>query len=1074
MAQSEEQLEKGMPGHWFWPRRKRWRTLIIFFAIIFAGILLGWMTRERIATNVIEDQLQQLGLPATYEIGSIGADRQVLNNVVIGDPENPDFVIESVAVLLSYRLGTPAIGRVELYRPRLYGSYRDGELSFGTLDPVIFADSDEPAILPDLDLKLVDGRALIETDYGPVGLKAEGEGELDSGFDGVIAAIAPGLRFGDCSLGRTSAYGKIVTSGGEPRFAGPVRVREVDCGNVAKLATLNSEVDVRLEKTLDSPSGEFKLAATGFGAGGIEAESVTAEAMFKWQEDQINLSYQASAGQLSGYGTGFADLSADGFMRARDAFNRVEFETSLEGSDVVLKADLDAQLTSFEESLDGTLGKDIVARIRTGLRRELPGSDFRTDLTLRKTGKVLSGVVPSAVLRSARGNALLSLSQVSFSNAGEGALRVTGNLLTAGDELPRIRGRMERAPSGRIGLRLAMDEYRAGGGAIAMPAMVVTQAASGAVGFSGMVLADGPLPGGAVRGLNLPVSGNWSPTAGLAVWRECVTVGFDSLAFANLELDRRGIKLCPQRGGAIVRTSGNDVQIAAGTPSLDLAGRLADTPTRLQSGAVGMAWPGALSARDIEVSLGPATNASTFRISELDAQLGDEITGTFANADISLDAVPLDIAEANGNWAYVNSVLTLTDGAFRLLDREVEDRFKPLSARDATLTLHSNVIMARSELRNPESDRLVTIVDIAHDLSNGTGYADLDVPGLQFDPGLQPEDLTVNAKGIIALADGLVTGTGRIDWNEASITSTGQFSTGNLDFAAAFGSVKGARGTIVFDDLINLTTAPDQTLYVASINPGIEVTEGDVGFALRDGQLLSVTGGTWPFMGGQLILRPVTLNFAIEEERAYIFEIVGVDAGVFVEQLELGNLAARGIFDGTLPIVFDAQGNGRIEQGLLISRAPGGNLSYVGELTYEDLTPIANYAFSALRSLDFTQMRVEMDGPLTGEIITRLRFDGVKQGEGADSNFVTRRLAKIPLEFRVNIRADFFKLMTSVKTLYDPSAVRDPREVGLVSYDGTRLLRRKISEEEIETSLDPEDLIPDEPAIQEQESENMP
>lgn len=348
------------------------------------------------------------------------------------------------------------------------------------------------------------------------------------------------------------------------------------------------------------------------------------------------------------------------------------------------------------------------------------------------------------------------------------------------------------------------------------------------------------------------------------------------------------------------------------------------------------------------------------------------------------------------------------------------------------------------------------------------------MPGLRFDDALQPDQLTVSLDGVIELAEGIVTGTGRIDWNEEEVTSTGRFSTDNLDFAAAFGPVKGASGTVVFDDLLSLTTAPGQTLKVASINPGIEVNDGEVSFALEDGQLLTVTGGRWPFMGGELILRTVKLNFGVEEQRLYLFEIVGLDAGVFVEQLELGNLAARGTFDGTIPIVFDAQGDGSIAQGLLISRPPGGNLSYVGELTYEDLSPIANYAFGALRSLDFNQMRVEMEGPLTGEIITRLRFDGVKQGEDADSNFVTKRLSKLPLQFRVNIRADFFKLITSMKSLYDPASVRDPRELGLLSDDGTRLLRREITGEEAEADIDPEDVIPDEPAIQDQESENMP
>ena len=279
------------------------------------------------------------------------------------------------------------------------------------------------------------------------------------------------------------------------------------------------------------------------------------------------------------------------------------------------------------------------------------------------------------------------------------------------------------------------------------------------------------------------------------------------------------------------------------------------------------------------------------------------IGGRFADADVTLHAVPLDIRGTSGEWRYAEGQLGLTGGSFRLVDRAEPHRFEPLEAREARLTLVENIITAFAELRHPGSDRVVTAVDIHHDLSTGRGEAELAVAGLRFDRQLQPDDLSRLALGVIANADGLIAGTGRVGWDEAGVTSSGVLETEEFDFAAAFGPVRGASGRIVFTDLLSLTTAPDQRLSIGSVNPGVEVTDGTLDFALRDWTLLSVEGGRWPFMGGELILREIDLNFGISEQRRYVFEIVGLDAGVFVEQMDIGNLAATGIFDGTVPIL---------------------------------------------------------------------------------------------------------------------------------------------------------------------------
>jgi len=61
-----------------------------------------------------------------------------------------------------------------------------------------------------------------------------------------------------------------------------------------------------------------------------------------------------------------------------------------------------------------------------------------------------------------------------------------------------------------------------------------------------------------------------------------------------------------------------------------------------------------------------------------------------------------------------------------------------------------------------------------------------------------------------------------------------------------------------------------------------------------------------------------------------------------------------------------------------------------------------------------------MNGPLAGEMVTDVRFAGVSQGAGAKSNFLIRRLQKLPFVFNIRIAAPFRGLLDSAQSFYDP------------------------------------------------------
>lgn len=1058
------------------PEGRRWLKILAGIGLLLGVIVLAlWLTRETIADNIIAGQLRKSGLQGTYHIERIGPRRQVLTRIVIGNPGGPDLTIERAEVTIEPRLGFPVIGEVRLVKARLYGSYRRGRLTFGSLDKLLAPKQPRvPFRLPDLDLRLDDARARVDTPGGAVGVKLAGAGNLRDGFSGIVAAIAPRLAMNGCMAERASLYGKLSVANEQPAFDGPLRLAALDC-KVQDLALHNVNLGVKgtLDKALDGGEAQMVLDAGIVRRGDSVVLATTGVGRASYRKQALALRYDVTASGVGHPQLGAAGVTLVGMLRAQDGFARIETEGQIKGQGLHPGKGLDAALAGAQRIAKDTPADALLGKLRSGLVRNGPNSKLNGSYVLRQTGGVTSLIVPQATVTGGLGQGLLAVSRLQLDAGGVTAPKLSGNFTTGGRDLPQIAGRLERSGHGMTIVRLAMAEYSAGSSRLSLPELSVSRTADGAIGFSGLARISGPLPGGSVSHAELPLDGRWLPGRNFELWRGCRAIRFAGLTYANLTLERRGLTVCPGAGGAVVRSGPRGLTIAAATRSLDLTGRLGSTPIRLTSGAVSLSNPGRLDARQVQVSLGPLDRPANFVISRIEARMGAEIAGSFSGTEARLFAVPLDITDAAGQWLYAGGKLTLSDASFTLTDRPRPNpeepgnlmlaRFEPLRSEGASLSLANSRIVADAVMRNPKSARQVVDAHIEHDLDSATGFADLIVPGLKFDRELQPTQVTYLAGGVVENAVGVVTGKARVDWNAREVTSTGAFSTESLDFGALFGPVKGLSGTVVFTDLLNMVTAPNQYLRIASINPGIEAIDGELTFELQPESVLVVHGASWPFLDGRMVLMPTTMKLGAAEERRYELKMQGISAARFVEQMELANISATGLFDGQLPLVFDENG-GRIEGGLLVSRPPGGNVAYVGDLTYQDLGAMANFAFDALRSLDYRQMRIAMDGALEGELVTRVRFDGVTQGAGAKRNLITRQLGKLPVQFNVNLRAPFYEVINNFKALYDPAYVKDPRsaEVGLLDAQGRpKVLLRTIPS-------------PAQPPIQRPESEKSP
>ncbi|MEQ8772313.1 MAG: hypothetical protein RIC51_05680, partial [Erythrobacter sp.] len=673
-------------------RRGVWIGAFLLGLLLLA-LLAVWGAREDIAGSAMDDRLAALDIPAQYEIVSLTAREAVLADIRLGDPDRPDLTAKRAVVGLRYRLGLPRIGRVRLEGARLYASWQDGALSLGALDPLLEPGEGEPG-LPDIDLELVDARALVLTDYGRVGIKAQGSGRLDDGFSGELAASAPGLGSEGCRAGGATLYGDVTSEAGALSFAGPVRLREAQCGGL-RLARADIAARLVVPASFDALDARFDLAAERIAGGGGAAARLTGSGRAGWAEGVFNLRHDlAVEGVDAGFGR-FARIEADGALRSVDGFARSEWDGEVTGEGLGLAAFDGDGAAQLESAVQGTPIAPLAARFARNFRAASRDGRVRADLTARIEDGALSLVIPEARLESGAGEAILAASRVSWS---AGALR--GNLMTGGAGLPRITGRMEQAEGGGdLVFRLAMAPYEASsrdgaaaaGARLAVPRMELRRTGAG-FAFAGLVETSGPIPGGRVEGLRLPLSGTYG-NGTLAIGRRCAAIAFEGLSYAALELGRESITVCPDSARAML-VYDRALRLSLAAEDLALAGTLGGARLRLGAARAGLASEG-FAVDDARIVLGEDEAAIRLSAATLTGEIAGGLSGRFAGGAAGLDAVPLDLAALSGDWRYEDDMLRIERGGFLLSERNGDEaRFEPLVARDALLTLDEDTIRA--------------------------------------------------------------------------------------------------------------------------------------------------------------------------------------------------------------------------------------------------------------------------------------------------------------------------------------------------------------------------------------------
>ncbi|MFN3389682.1 MAG: YdbH domain-containing protein, partial [Allosphingosinicella sp.] len=889
-----------------------------------------------------------------------------------------------------------------------------------------------PFRFPDQAVDLADAAVTLDTPAGRLGIAVEGKGNLADGFRGELAAMSSGLDLGGCAIDRPRAYWKVAINDLRPSVAGPLTAARIACGDFA-VTDARLDAQATLAQALDAWRGKGDVTAASARSGRDGLSGLTGA-----------LTFDGNARETAGtLGIAAASARLEGVTAARTAVDgryAISFESgdfSLAGNGSARRVDARGPLRPAIAALasaGGTPVEPIGDALSAALARA--AAAFDASGAFRLENRAGGGAV-----RFARLN-LASRSGARIGLAGgdgltyrwpSGLTRIDGEVAISGGGLPPTRLSLAQAEAGGpIRGTARMAALSAGGARLALAPIRFTAAPGGATRIDTVATVSGPIEDGRVEGLVLPLSVRLDGRGGFALGPGCTTARFATLRIGGLRLNDGRIPLCPAGRALLWRAPGGRLQGGAAIASPRFAGTLGASPIRMAAGRILFSLDGPrFTAADVAVEVGPAGAANRVEADSLTGRFDvPGVRGTYAGLSGRLANVPLLMSQGAGTWTVRDGDVAL-QGRLLVADAADPPRFYPLVTEDMRLTLVDNVIEAGGWLHDPETGTRVLRADIDHHLRTGEGRARLDVPGIAFTPDFQPEQLTRLTTGIIALVDGTLTGEGEIRWNADGTTSTGTFSTQDMNFAATFGPVEGLTTTVRFTDLLGLVSAPGQEAQVDLIRTGIDVLDGRIRYTLLPGLRVRVEGGAWPFMGGTLLLDETMLDFSRPSARRLTFRVIGVDAAVFVQRMEFSNIAATGTFDGVIPMVFDERG-GRIEGGTLEARAPGGTLSYVGELTDRQLGVYGKLAFDALKSLRYSKLDIVLDGSLDGEFVAAIELDGIARDPalttveaGGITGLVARRalgqLAKIPFEFNITVRGPFRAVLATMRSFDDPT-----------------------------------------------------
>ena len=1092
----------------------RWKTAGIVLVVSVGAV---WLLRVPLMNLAIRGYLDARGIDAEVAGDALGFSRVELKALRLGKAGAPDLTAERAELLLDWDGFSPTVRAITLEAPVLNARLDEKGVSFGSLDQFIPARSDEPFALPQTEVNIEDGRLYVNTPYGVVAGHVETSGQLDSSFDmklrahsiavpgqpdeleelilvgmvsngpqGLkarleggaasinIAGLFPGLRSGAFRFeGEINGQTDFSRLSGFMKGTAERVLKTDDTGASEVVFTLNLD-DLHLSQHMKPTDwdGTARITAAAARAGELTIQKPDIDVTFTGTNGTGTGRWSATAGAFEGPGFRITRTEAAGRLQAelKNGPALIGANGTVTLRDGALQPAERARLRAALATLDSTplaeLASQASRALDTALQNFTAGTRFET--TWRQGfGEI---IVPGGVEIAGRGGVRFALLETDerllHVELPSGKTTLAGRASLSGPGLPKLEARIERlatAPGKALESAgtVVVDDWKAGDSRLSLTPVtykLVQGAQKGEVLLSGRALISGPIPGGRIEDLHLPLDlqASWEKGLRLAASEGCLAVRIGGLQIGNQRFGQGALPVCPQDERGFLYTAADGTLTGGATSdTLKLAllrddGEPAGGNLGLTAGPVAISVAGTtdkpvmgLELRQAALRLPDGITANSRRISGQLTGGGAAWRGSGTIEGLSLVAANAGVrADAKGRWRadFANDAapLQLAGLTGRLQDTSKERRFEPLTFTDGEARVGSERSTLQGRVRLASSGEVLGEVKGHHASGEGAkagdGEVTLTMTGLTFTPTLQPYLLSEMARGTVENVTGSVKGFVRARWNEGGLKTDGQFDLDNLSMATGgLGPVEGVNGQVRVTDFLEMTTPPGQTVTIAKLNPGVAMEGGVIRFQMLPGHQLKVEQASWPLAKGQLLVDPTTVALDAPLKQATL-RLASVDLEQFVGLMEMESLRATGQIEGELPLVITRTG-ARIEKGELRTIGQG-TLSYSGPVPATEGN--AKLAFDALKNFKFNSITLDVEGDLAGEIFTGIRFDGTSVASLSPVSWFRALKARgIPFKFNVNVRAPLRSLMSSISGVTDVGGmVRRSVEMELEKANG--------------------------------------